>query len=229
MGLSASSQVRTNTGAGELGSRNISWDDQFIIVDKNGRNFHSYYEGIDGHPYFIEDFKYSTIILSSGETFNNVLTRLDLYKQQVEFRLKSDTVKVALPGTVLEITFYDTSQSVPQSYKFQSGYPDVDNLKKSNFYEVLADGNVTMLKSRIKKINQTKDEISGQINKQFDTYEDHYLYVNYEMKRLKKDKAYLLNLLADKSKELEAYISSEKLNFKSFDSIKKLVTYYNTL
>ena len=71
--------------------------------------------------------------------------------------------------------------------------------------------------------------MSGETSSQFDIYEDHYLYVKYEMKRVKKDKEYLLNLLADKRKELEVYIAAQKMNFRSMDSIKKLIDYYNSL
>ena len=49
------------------------------------------------------------------------------------------------------------------------------------------------------------------------------------MKRVKKDKEYLLDLLADKRKELETYITTQKINFKSMDSIKKLIDHYNSL
>jgi hypothetical protein len=49
------------------------------------------------------------------------------------------------------------------------------------------------------------------------------------MKRMKKDKEYILNLLTDKKKELETYITAQKISFKSMDSIKKLIDYYNSL
>lgn len=65
LNLSALSQVRTNTGEGRLGGDRINWDDQFIIVDKNGGSFHSYYDGIEGNPFFIENFRSSTIKLVS--------------------------------------------------------------------------------------------------------------------------------------------------------------------
>jgi hypothetical protein len=74
-----------------------------------------------------------------------------------------------------------------------------------------------------------KNEMSGEVSSQFDTYEDNYLHVKYEMKRVKKDKEYILNLLADKRKEMEVYAADQKLNFKSLDSIKKLIDYYNSL
>ena len=229
LNLSAVSQVRTNGGAGVLGGGKVSWDDQFVIVDKNGGSFHSYYEGIDGHPFFIENFKSSTIKLASGEIFNNVKARLDLYKQMIQIRLNGDTVKTVLQGNVTEITFYDTVQSISCSYKFQIGYPEIDNLNKNNFYQVLSDGKATMLKSSDKKINKLKNEMTGELSSQFDVYEGYYLYVKYEMKRIKKDKEYVLSLLPDKRKELETYIANQKINFKSMDAIKKLIDYYNIL
>ena len=155
--------------------------------------------------------------------------RLDLYKQIIQIRLNGDTVKMVLPGNIIEIVFYDTVQSLTNEYKFQTGYPEIDNLNRNNFYQVLSDGKVTLLRSSIKKINKSKNEMSGETSSQFDIYEDHYLYVKYEMKRVKKDKEYLLNLLADKRKELEVYIAAQKMNFRSMDSIKKLIDYYNSL
>jgi hypothetical protein len=214
---------------GKLGAGRVNWDDQFIIVDKNGGSFHSYYEGIEGNPFFIENFRSSTIKLVSGLEFNNVTSRLDLYKQIVQIKLNGDTAKIVLPGNITEIIFYDTVQSLPYEYKFQTGYPEIDNLNRNNFYQVLSDGKVTLLKSSIKKINKVKNEMSGEVSSQFDMYEDHYLYVKYEMKRMKKDKEYILNLLTDKKKELETYITAQKISFKSMDSIKKLIDYYNSL
>ncbi len=216
-------------GEGKLGADRVNWDDQFIIVDKNGGSFHSYYDGIEGNPFFIESFRSSTIKLVSGLEFNNVIARLDLYKQIIQIKLNGDTVKMVLPGSIAEIIFYDTVQSLLNEYKFQTGYPEIDNLNRNNFYRVLSDGKVTLLKSSIKKINKTKNEMSGETSSQFDIYDDHYLYVKYEMKRVKKDKEYILNLLADKRNELETYITAQKLNFKSIDSIKKLIDYYNSL
>ena len=214
---------------GKFGADRVNWDDQFIIVDKNGGSFHSYYEGVEGNPFFNENFRSSTIKLVSGLEFNNVTARLDLYKQIIQVRLNGDTVKMVLPGSIIEIVFYDTVQSLTNEYKFQTGYPEIDNLNRNNFYQVLSDGKVTLLRSSIKKINKSKNEMSGETSSQFDIYEDHYLYVKYEMKRVKKDKEYLLNLLADKRKELEVYITAQKMNFRSMDSIKKLIDYYNSL
>ena len=229
LSLPALSQLKANRGAGRLGGDHINWDDQFIIVDKNGGSFHSYYEGVEGNPFFIENFRTSTIKLVSGLEFNNVTARLDLYKQIIQIRLNGDTVKMVLPGNIIEIVFYDTVQSLTNEYKFQTGYPEIDNLNRNNFYQVLSDGKVTLLRSSIKKINKIKNEMSGEVSSQFDIYEDHYLYVKYEMKRVKKDKEYILNLLSDKRKELETYITAQKINFKSIDSIKKLIDHYNSL
>ena len=222
---SAQARPKRFSGSGQA----VSWNDQFVIVDKNGGSFHSYYEGVDGHPYFIEKFMDATIGLMTGAVFNGVKARIDLCRQEIHFKLPSDSERIAVPGLINEIILYDTLGSGIHSYTFQSGFPEVDNLKRDTYYQVLSDGKITLLKSFIKKINKSKNEMSGEESSQFDTYEDHYIYVKYEMKRIKKDKAYVLNLLADKRKEMEAYAKDQKVNFKSMDSIKKLVDYYNSL
>lgn len=213
-------------GEGTLGSGKVNWDDQFIIVDKNGGSFHSYYDGIEGHPFFTESFKKSTIKLNSGESFSNINARLDIYKQTIQIKLNGDTVKTILPGSIADITFHDSVQTVV--YTFRTGYPVIDNLTRSNFYQVLSDGKVEMLKSSVKKINKLKNDMTGELSSQFDAYEDYYLYIKYEMKRLKKDKEYILGLLSDKKKELNQYVIQQKINFKSIESIKKLIDYYNS-
>ena len=215
-------------GEGSLDAGKVNWDSQFTIVDKNGGSFHSYHDGVEGHPFFMEGFKSSMIKLTSGEEFS-ISARLDLYKQMVQIKLNGDTAKYILPGNISEIVFYDTIQGKPVSYKFQAGYSAVDNLTKNTFYQILSNGKAELLKSSVKKINKLKNDMTGEMSSQFDNYEDHYLYVKYEMKRLKKDKDFILDLLSDKRKELETYITDQKINFKSIESIKKLIDYYNSL
>jgi len=57
-----------------------------------------------------------------------VVARLDLSKKIIQTKLNGDTVKAVLPGNIIEIIFYDTVQLLPYEYKFQTGYPEIDNL-----------------------------------------------------------------------------------------------------
>ena len=49
------------------------------------------------------------------------------------------------------------------------------------------------------------------------------------MKRLKKEKDFILAELSDKRTEVNQYVQSNKLNLKSNDHIVKLLNYYNAL
>ena len=89
--------------------------------------------------------------LSTGKVYNGVKARIDLYKQEIHFKLPSGSERVALPGLITEIIFYDTVESGVGLYKFQSGYPEIENLKRENYRQILSDGRVTMLKSTVKK------------------------------------------------------------------------------
>src|SRR5262245_44903668 len=98
---------KVNMGEGSLGSGKVNWDDQFIILDKNGGSFHSYYDGVEGHPFFSEAFKRSKIKFNSGQSFDTITSRLDIYKQTVQIRLKGDTVRAILRGNIAEVIFFD--------------------------------------------------------------------------------------------------------------------------
>jgi len=159
--FSAIAQLKVNMGEGKIGAGKISWDDQFLIVDKNGGSFYSYYEGVEGDPFFMAPFKSALIKLASGEEFNNISARLDVYTQMIQIKLNGDTAKYILPGVISEVIFFDTLQSIPVSYKFQCGYPAVDKLNKNSFYQVLSEGKVELLKSQVKKINKLKNDMTG--------------------------------------------------------------------
>jgi len=207
----------------------VNWDDQFVIVDKNGGAFHSYYEGVEGHPYFIEKFMYASISLSTGKMYNGVKARIDLYKQEIHFRLPSDSERIALPGLITEIIFYDTVESGTYSYTFQAGYPEIDNLKRDNYYQVLSDGELQLLKFTTKEITEEKNVQSGEISKKFITREEYYTFCNGEIKKFKKDKDGLLEMMRDQKEKIQDYFKDKKINFRNISELINLFDYYNSI
>ncbi|PWT97944.1 MAG: hypothetical protein C5B52_12975, partial [Bacteroidetes bacterium] len=59
--------------------------------------------------------------------------------------------------------------------------------------------------------------------------ENYYFYINGEMKKLKRDKSFILNLFPDNRQKLEEFAKSANINFKKFEELNKLVEYYNSL
>jgi hypothetical protein len=210
--------------------KKTDWSQQVILTDNLGRPIKSLYEGTKGSPFFIDDFKYSNIRLIAGKQYFNVPSRLNLYTHEVHFRSPEGLEMAAPFGVMLEAEFLDTlTDGSSRSYVFRTGYPNIDQQNEYHFYLVLAEGKVTLLKYIKRKINEERNELSGEVNKQFDNYEDYYIFRDAKMYRMKRDKSSYLDLLSDKKPELETYLKKEPVNFKKQEDISRFISYYNTL
>lgn len=182
-----------------------------------------------GSPFFDDNYKYADITLNRGRKISNVKTRIDLEMQQVHFLSFNSVAAVMDAGTVKEVSYADTTTAGIIFYKFRTGFPAIEGKNRNNFYILLADGNCSLLRSVEKKVIESKNVIDNSIIKDYDTFDYFYLFRKGEMKRLKKEKDFLLGELADKQPQLEAFIEENKLNMRSVEHIAKLVNYYNTL
>ena len=71
--------------------------------------------------------------------------------------------------------------------------------------------------------------MSGERSKEFIVREDLYLIVKGEMRRIKKEKDFILGLLVDQGPLLSKYVNEKKPNFRNESDLVQLISYYNTL
>jgi len=205
------------------------WPSQIFISDINGRPFEHRFDDVNGTPYFHADFKYADITLKQGRKFVQVKTKINLVTQEVIFESANGIEGYIDAGVAKEITYADTTSEGVTLYKFQTGYPAIDRQTEKNFYQVLIEGRCGLLKSVVKKVIERKNELSGEVLKEFETIENIYLFAKGEMKRLKKDKDFILSILADKEQEVARYSTENKTSFKNIDQVGQLLRYYNSL
>lgn len=208
---------------------NTDWSQQITISDVNGRPIKARDIDASGSPFFLDAYKYANIRLVSGRAFANVKSKIDLSEQVVYFVSSNGVEALMESGLVKDITFADTTERGIVSYKFQTGFPAVDRIGTNYFYQVLEEGKCTLLRSIIKKLTEKKNELSGEISKEYESVENFYLFMNGNMKRVKKEKAFFLAELSDKQAELAKYADAEKINFRNTDQLIKLLHYYNSL
>ena len=224
--ISADSIVCAQNNGVVIGGK---WADQVSITDVNGRPFESKYIDVAGTPYFTEHYKIAGIQLREGKRFPNVRTRIDLLAQETHFLSSNGVEGYISAGMVKEVSYADTTPAGIVFYKFQTGFPAVDRQTENNFYQILAEGKCGLLKSITKSISERKNELSGEVVKEFETTENYYLFTKGIIKRIKKDKDFFIAELSDKQNQVIQFIQSNKLNFKNNDHLVKLLTYYNSL
>ena len=206
-----------------------NYGNEFSITDANGRPFKPLYDDVQGSAYFFDSLKSSMIMFTNGNSFRQIPARLDLYKQEIHVLSRNKEEFVLPKELVKEIIFTDSSSTKVTQFVFRSGFPAIDDQTSSSFYQVLTEGRIIMLEFIKKKILERKNDVSGEVAKEFESYEEYYVLADNQMTKLKKDKSFILSLVKDKDKEMQSYLASTSLNFRKWTDIQSFLSYYNSL
>ena len=210
-------------------STTSKWGQQIFLSDVNGRAFENKYADVSGSAYLYPNFKFATIILKDGRTYNNVQARLNLVEHEVNFIASNGEQGYIGKGMVTSILFNDTTKDGVNANFFQTGFSPIDNQSAIHFYQVLVNGKISLLKSINKNIEERLNELSGEKSKEFAQRENLYVLYEGSLKRVKKDSDFFLSTMANQKEAINQYIRTNKLNFKNEDQLKKLVEFYNSL
>lgn len=205
------------------------FDSQIFLVDQNGLPFNRVYRGVEGTPYFINEFKYGAIELKTGRKFINAFIKLDITSHEILFKTPDNEEGIISSQFVKEVVISDTILPLINIYHFRTDLPSVDKYKSGEFCQILAEGKLTLVNVLRKTIETRKNDFSGEIIKEFALYEDLYIYQNGEMKRLKKDRDFLLALMQDQRAKMEEYLRRDKKNLKNPQILAETLKYYNQL
>ena len=210
-------------------STTSKWGQQIFLSDVNGRAFENKYADVSGSAYLYPNFKFATIELKDGRTYNNVQARLNLVEHEVNFIASNGEQGYIGKGMVTSILFNDTTKEGIKSLFFQTGFTAIDNQTAIHFYQVIVSGKLSLLKSMNKNIEERLNELSGEKSKEFAQRENLYVLNEGSLKRVKKDSDFFLSTMANQKEAINQYIRTNKLNFKNEEQLKKLVEFYNSL
>lgn len=202
---------------------------QMILTDAMGNAFKPYYHQVQGTPYLFNNWKAVTFKLKTGQSTELANLKFDIYDQEVHFLSPKKEDLLINIDLVKEFILKDTLSIAGTTFLFRMGYPGIEKQTAKTFYAVLCDGKLQLLCFFTKKIEQFKNEYTGEIAKEFVQYDNLYVFFNGEMKGVKRDKKFFVELMQDKSKEIEEYLKQHKTNFKNTAQIANLITYYNSL
>jgi hypothetical protein len=179
------------------------------------------YEDVDGSPYFNNDWNKGIIQLNKGITYKDVNVKFDEVTQQLIILYKDRTYRLAEPVNEFKLSDANGTQS-----HFMNGYGD----NKKEFYEVLAQGSVGLLKSTAKHITKnTTYPLGSGLSKTVTADDKYYLYVNNAMISVKADARAILKVIGNKQDVLVNYIKNNSLNLKDQNDFAKLINYYNSI
>lgn len=226
----ATSNAQSNMSVRQTSSPQNNFGSQIIINQVDGQPIKQKYIGVVGSPYLFESFKLGNFVFTDGTKMNMISTKIDICSNEVHLINEKKQEVFLYSKQVKEIIYYDTIDLVNiVAHKIVAGLPAIEDMTDKNFYELLSDGKTKLVKSIQKKVNIKKDDLTGETTKDFELYSDLYVVKDGTIKRLKKDKKYLLELLNDKADKVATFLNNNRLSFKDIASVTAVFNYYNSL
>lgn len=206
-----------------------AFTDHLTITNNEGGPFKNIYEDVEGSPFFPEKYCPAILVLSKGRVYKNIKTKLNLHTHEVIVVDSSQKEIIAEDGLITDIILQDTVANNYKEYVFRCGYPSSEKNNSFTYYQVLADGQLQLLKLTRKEVVEEKNIQSGEMRKTFKTYEEYYLFSGSKMVKLKKEKDFITGFMTDKQSEIDDYLKNNKVSFKNLADLRNIIGYYNSL
>jgi len=202
-----------------------------FIHDLQGKPYmEQSYTEVEGNPFFINGWADGNIDFVN-EKKTTIRVKYDLVKDVLLFQHKGDSTAMyfvdPVKGFTLTNSFINESNMLP--LVFSSGYPVIDAQTTASFYQVIAGGKIQLLRHYRKKIRVDQAFNSATATKTFDYTDIYYLYADNKIIRIKPSQKSILAAMGDKQVQIQNYMKSNAVNYKSDASLAKLFNYYNSL
>ncbi|WP_091149421.1 hypothetical protein [Mucilaginibacter pineti] len=185
---------------------------------------------IEGNPYLIPDWVIGSVVLGNGKT-GTLKLRYNIAKDELSFENPKDTSSLNFIDVVKSFTLnpfkIDESNLLP--LVFDSGFPAIDNQTTATYYQVIGGGKVKLLKHYKKKIEISKAFNSATSTQTFVLADSYYLLINGQMSKIKPTQKTIAAAFKDKEPQLQTYLKTNSIDYKSDADLAKLFGYYNSL
>ena len=179
------------------------------------------YTDVIGSPFLNDAFVNGNVVLINGVKFQNVLLKYSSYNDELFFKNPKDE---SLLSFVVPVKSFELL-----GLMYINGFPAIDNFTENSFYELIANSSVKLLLKNYKTILENKAYNSASTEKKFEDNKIYYVFKDGKMKRFKPSKKDFMEILADKSLEIDVFLKKEKVDFKNNADLAKVFEYYSSL
>jgi len=217
---------------GQLEFKNSNLGREMDFTDLNGHSLLKKYDPqIIGSPFINDDWVPARVTLSKGKEIGPLPVKLNIESNELYFLDSTNKEMIAADGLIKRIDCVDYYSKDSIKYIFKSGYPAIDGQNENYFYQVFSEGRIEFLARKFKYIRVEKNEFTGDVSKRFiDGGVVLYLYAYGIMQPFKPNKNFVASLWEEgKQQEMNNFITTNKISFKSIPDLVKLFNHYDGL
>jgi hypothetical protein len=186
---------------------------------------------IQGSPFLTDDFLEGFVLLSDDKIYRGVMIRFNLESNKVHYQDQSKKEMIANDGLVKRfyLKMRDGLDSI--AYTFGCGYPETPGTTPYTYFQEYNYGSANFLRLVSKSIVERKTIATVEPVKQYEEKDSYYVYNSKSGKFLKwkKGKDFMLDMLVDKSTEVNKFLSENKFACKTPEEVIQIIQFYNTL
>ncbi len=187
------------------------------------------YGDIKGSPFWKNDGGPAIVFLQDGRPVKADKVRLNFYTNDVHYKFANGPELVAKPGTVKQIVFLKSSDSVTVVADFQS-FKDIRSAYNPNeapFCQVLNEGQVKLLKLVSVNLDKKFDFVAGKMQSVFFSQVEYYLSKDnmvFAVKKISKENILAFVIPED---DTENWLTAHKNKLRSENEVIAFLEYYN--
>ncbi len=176
---------------------------------------------IQGNPYLDEIFVEGTLGINLEKPLPLKL-RYNTFSGNVEYQGQDGRVYFVSPKhQVFSVRF--------GNYYLKNGFAKTEQQTEQSMYQILHDGETKLLKFTKGILTDVTTYNEAAKQKRYDSIEYYYVEIDGAMLKIKRNKDSILEALPKHKTELEAYIKTEKMKFKSWEEVVKLLVFYEAI
>jgi hypothetical protein len=181
---------------------------------------------VTGSPFFPEEYTTATFYLPGGKKVENLKAKIFLPEHSVYYLMPEKGEMVAI--TAVEKIEFSLPAKTGGLITFRL-YPSGPGTEKK-YYQVLADGNIQLLKLYVSDFTDRKEFGSATITRTYDNLTSLYVYDDaHKLVKLTNSPEFFTGLFSAKQKQMSDFTQQQKINHKREQDLVKLFTYYNSL
>ncbi len=187
-----------------------------------------YVRVVEGSPYFNTEWMKGIVIMNDGKQYTSPQVKFDLLDNELRFIGRDGKEMIATTNSAFhQITLIDTVQSTSYTFVHSDAITTSDK-KETGWYQVVYNGDISVLKRLKKVISENKPYGSATVEQRITTASTYMLFTDNKLIGVKKFKD-IAGLFPSKKEELSKYISQNKLNGKDDQDYVELLDYYHSL
>ena len=199
-----------------------------FLKDVNGRPLYLHITyAAEGTPYLEDAYRPADITTTGNKTYTGIMVKLNLVENDVQF-LGPDGSEMLATMPISKIKFHKTEKEGAANNLLVQSFSAI-NEPGAKVYAVLDSGKISLLKHLKIGFRDDRRYNEATVTRVFSPLHMYYAYRKGKEAKIEKSSSFLLNLFADKRKEVELFMKKRNGKLRTEEDLLAVFHFYNSL